>query len=250
MFQDLSRPIIFAHRGASAYAPENTLASFELAFSLGADAIELDARLSADGQVVVIHDSTVDRTTDHRGRVAQLATEELRSMDAGAFFSDKYRGEKIPLLDEVFEALGKRIFINVELKDSAALGDRLVDSVCSLIRRHGLENRILLSSFLTSHLGKAKRLLPDVPRALLTYGNWMGAWARSFGFSFGDYIALHPHLPEVTQRHVARVHRLERRVHVWTVNKAEDMLRLNHWGVDGFLTDDPQLALKVLGRSS
>ncbi|MGA7607078.1 MAG: glycerophosphodiester phosphodiesterase family protein, partial [Anaerolineales bacterium] len=98
MFEDLSNPIIFAHRGASAHAPENTLASFELALSQGADAIELDVNLSADGEVVIIHDSTVDRTTNGHGRVAQLSLTELRSLDAGSFFSEKYHGEKIPLL--------------------------------------------------------------------------------------------------------------------------------------------------------
>ena len=249
MFGDLSRPIIFAHRGASAHAPENTLASFELALSQGADALELDARLSADGQVVVIHDPTVDRTTNGHGRVAQLTSTELRSLDAGGFFSEKYRGEKIPLLEEVFEAAGKKAFINVELKNHPTSRDPLVERVCALITKHGLEKRIIFSSLLASNLGKAKRLLPEVPRGLLALRGWMGAWARSFGFSFGDYIALHPHLTDVTKEQIVRVHRLKRRVHVWTVNQAEDMARLNTWGVDGIFTDDPQLALRALERS-
>ena len=249
MFEDLSYPIIFAHRGTSAHAPENTLASFELALSQGADAIELDANLSADGEVVIIHDSTVDRTTDGHGRVAQLSLKELRSLDAGSFFSEKYRGEKIPRLEEVFETVGKKMFINVELKNSASPRDPLVEKVCALVKKHSMEKRIILSSFLTSDLKRAKRLLPEVPRGLLALDGWMGAWARSFEFSFGDYAALHPYLTDVTKQQIVRVHRLKRRVHVWTVNKAEDMARLINWGVDGIYTDDPQLALRAIGRS-
>ncbi len=249
MFENLSHPIIFAHRGASTHAPENTLASFRLALSQGADAVELDVRLSADGQVVVMHDPTVDRTTNGHGRVAQLTLTELRSLDAGSFFSEKYRGEKIPLLEEVFEAVGRKMFINVELKNSAATCDQLIEKVCGLVKKQGLEKRVILSSFLASNLKKAKRLLPEVPRGLLVAGGWKGAWTRSFGFSFGDYAALHPYLADVTKQQIVRVHRLRRRVHVWTVNKAEDMVRLTNWGVDGILTDDPQVALRVLGRS-
>ena len=250
MFEDLPHPVIFAHRGASAQAPENTLASFELALSQGADAIELDAKLSADGEVVVIHDPTVDRTTNGHGRVAQLSLTELHSLDAGSFFSEKYRGQKIPLLEEVFEAVGKKLFINVELKNYDAPYDQLVEKVCALVKKHEMEKKIILSSFLASNLKKAKSFLPEIPRGLLALRGWKGAWARSFGFSFGDYVALQPHLTDVTKQQIVRVHRLKRRVYVWTVNKTEDMARLNNWGVDGIFTDDPQLALRALGRSS
>lgn len=248
MLFDLPRPVIFAHRGASAHAPENTLASFQLALAQGADAIELDAKLSADGQVVVFHDPTVDRTTDGTGRLSQKTLAELRSLDAGSFFSDKFRGEKIPLLEEVFEAVGKKMFINVELTNYATPRDQLVERVCELVAKHALEKSVLFSSFLASNLKKAARLLPDIPRGLLALGGWMGAWARSFGFDFGDYLALHPFLSDVNLRQVQRVHRLKRRIHVWTVNRVEDMLRLKDWGVDGIFTDDPQLALKTTGR--
>jgi len=152
MFDLPSDPIIFAHRGAAAHAPENTLASFELAISQGADAIELDVRISADGRVVVIHDPTVDRTTNGHGRVAQLISSELCSLDAGSFFSEKYRGERIPLLEEVFETVGKKIFINVEFKNPAARHAQLVEKVCALVKQHGLEKRIVFSSLLASDL--------------------------------------------------------------------------------------------------
>ena len=250
MLTDLPRPVVFAHRGASAHAPENTIPSFELALTQGADAIELDAKLTSDGQIVVFHDATIDRTTEGTGRLAQKTLAELRSLDAGSFFSDQFRGTKIPTLEEVFEAVGKKIFINVELTNYATPRDALVEKVCALVRKHGLEKSVTFSSFFASNLRQAQRFLPDVPRGLLALDGWMGAWARSFGFSFGNYAALHPYLTDVNAQQVSRVHQLKRRIHVWTVNKPEDVARLNSWGVDGIFTDDPQLALQVIGRKS
>lgn len=249
MLASLPHPMIFAHRGASAHAPENTLASFELALAENADAIELDVKLSADGHAVVIHDRTVDRTTGSHGRVKDLSLAQLKSLDAGSFFSEKFRGEKIPTLEEVFEAVGNRTFINVELTNYATPRDQLVEKVCLLVKKLGLQNRVIFSSFFASNLTKARACLPDVPRGLLAFGGPLGAWARSFGFAFGKYEALHPFLKDVTPQQVQRVHRLGRRVHVWTVNAAEDMRRLFHWGVDGIFTDNPQLALQVRSGS-
>jgi len=247
MLETLPRPTIFAHRGASAHAPENTLAAFELALAQGADGIELDAKLSADGHVVIIHDATVDRTTDRQGRVKDMSLAELRSLDAGGFFAEQYHGEKVPTLEEVFEALGKRMFVNVELTNYNTPGDYLVESVCMLVKKCGLQKQVLFSSFFASNLSKARGLLPEVPRGLLAFNGLFGAWARSFGFAFGRYQALHPNLKDVTPQQVQRVHRLKRRVHVWTVNTAEDMRRLFNWDVDAIFTDDPQLALQVRG---
>ena len=249
MFTSLPRPTIFAHRGASASAPENTLAAFELALEQNADAIELDVKLSADGQVIVIHDRKVDRTTNSQGRVKDLSLSELQSLDAGSFFSEEYEGEQIPTLEEVFEVLGKRTFINVELANYSTARDSLVETVCMLVKKSGLQKRVMFSSFFASNLSKARAYLPEVPSSLLAFPGWPGAWARSFGFYFGKYQALHPHVTDVTPQQVQRVHRLRRRIHVWTVNAAEDMRRLFRWGVDGIFTDDPQLALQVRGES-
>ncbi|MBV6401164.1 MAG: Glycerophosphodiester phosphodiesterase [Anaerolineales bacterium] len=248
MIESLPQPVIFAHRGASAYAPENTLAAFELAVAQGADAIELDVKLSSDGHAVVIHDDTVDRTTDGVGRVKELTLAELRSLDAGASFSEKYRGEKIPLLEEVFEAVGRRSFINVELTNYDNKKDHLVETVCMLVKKFNLQQRILFSSFHAKNLAKARGLMPGAPRGLLAVNDYRGIWQRSFMFAFGDYHALHPYLENTSPQQVQRVHRMKRRVHVWTVNAEEEMRRLFRWGVDGIFTDDPLLALKVRGE--
>lgn len=244
----LTQPVIFAHRGASAHAPENTLAAFELALEQGTDAIELDAKLSADGHVVVIHDATVDRTTGAHGRVRDMSLAELRALSAGNFFSSHFSTEKIPMLEEVFEGLGKKLFINVELTNYSTPRDHLVESVCILVKKFNLQKHVLFSSFYPSNLSKARSYLPDVPCGLLALNGWLGAWARSFGFAFGKYAALHPNRVDVTREQVQRVHRLNGRVHVWTVNAEADIRRLFGWGVDGIFTDDPALAVRVRGE--
>jgi len=249
MLESLPQPVIFAHRGASAHAPENTLAAFEMALEEHADAIEFDVKLSADGHVVVIHDMTVDRTTGAHGRVKDLTLADLRDLGAGSFFSEKFQNEKVPTLEEVFDTVGKRTFINVELTNYNSPRDHLVESVCNLVKKFGLQERVMFSSFFASNLSKALSILPEVPRGLLAFNGLLGAWARSFGFAFGKYQALHPNLNDTTRQQIQRVHRLKRRVHVWTVNEAEDMRRLFHWGVDGIFTDDPGLAVRVREES-
>ncbi len=243
-----SSPIIFAHRGSSVHAPENTLAAFELALQQGAEAIELDAKLSADGQVIVIHDQTVDRTTDGSGKVAQMTLPALRALDAGSFFSESYRGERIPTLDEVFETLGKRILINVELTNYATPFDALAPKVVELVRKHALEKRVLFSSFFPHNLSRARRLMPESPRGLLAWAGWKGAWSRTSAWR-GPYQALHPYFTSVNERLVQRVHAAGRRVHAWTVNDEAAIRHLIALGVDGIFTDDPLLAGRILGRA-
>jgi glycerophosphoryl diester phosphodiesterase len=245
MLESLPRPVIFAHRGACAHAPENTIAAFELALAQQADAIELDVKLSSDGYVVVHHDPTLDRTTTGKGPLKNMTLAELKKLDAGSFFSEKFKGEPVPTLEDVFEAVGKRTFINIELTNYKTPGDELVETVCMLVKKHKMQKNIMFSSFIASNLSKARSYLPEVPRGLLALNGFLGSWARSFGFAFGKYQALHPYLKDMTQQETARVHRLNRRVHVWTVNDEQDMRRLFGWGVDGIFTDDPKLAVRV-----
>ncbi len=248
MLLELQRPVIFAHRGASAHSPENTMAAFSLAQAQGADAIELDVKLSADGHVVVFHDPTLDRTTNGSGRLAERPLEELRALDAGRSFSEAFRGEKIPLLDDILEAFGRKLLIAVDLTNYTTPRDELVRKVCELIQKHALQNYVIFSSFLVANLMEAAQRLPDVPRGLLARKGWRGMWTRSFEFSFGEYAALHPYWTDVSLQQVRRVHRLRRRIHVWTVNALGDLQRLAEWGVDGIFTDDPKLALQAVGR--
>ncbi|RJP53124.1 MAG: glycerophosphodiester phosphodiesterase [Anaerolineaceae bacterium] len=250
MLADLPSPLILCHRGAKNYAPENTLSAFRAALELGADGFELDTQLTSDGHVVVSHDTTVDRLTNGHGKLCDFSLAELCELDAGSSFSEKFRGEKIPTLEEVFAEIGKRAIINIELKNFSTPFDDLVEKVCELVRRHGLQKNVIFSSFLPWNLKKAGRLLPEVPRGLITIKGRWGVWGRSFGFSFGDYTALHPHLSDVTAQQVQRVHKLKRKINVWVVNREEDIRRLIGWGVDGILTDDPLLAIRIARGSS
>ncbi len=248
LLTSLQQPVIFAHRGSCAYAPENTLASFQLALQHQADAVELDAKLSADGQVVVIHDQTVDRTTNGSGKVNQLPLAALKELDAGAFFGPQFAGEKIPTLAEVFESIGAKLYINIELTNYASPLDGLVDRVCALVQRYGLEDRVMFSSFNPFNLLRAGRLLPGVPRGMLTFEGASGAFLRGLPGRWAGPQALHPYLDDVTPELVASEHSRGRRVHVWTVNQEPDLRRMLACGVDGLFTDDPPLARKLLGR--
>jgi glycerophosphoryl diester phosphodiesterase len=221
-----------------------------MAAEMGADAIEFDVKLTADGQVIVIHDQTVDRTTDGRGDLRELPLAAVRELDAGVRFGEQFRGERIPTLEQIFEAVGRRIFINVELTNYATPLDRLVPGVVELVRKFGLQERVLFSSFFPHNLAKAKKLLPQVPCGLLVWAGWMGWWGRSFGFRSDVYHALHPHLRNVTPGLVQRVQAAGRRLHVWTVNAEADLQHMIDWGVDGIFTDDPALAGRLLGRSA
>jgi glycerophosphoryl diester phosphodiesterase len=179
------KPLIIAHRGACAHAPENTLAAFRLAVEHGADGIELDAKLSADGQVMVIHDHSVDRTTGGQGQVRKLSLAQMKALEAGSFFDERFRGEPIPTLDEVFAAVGQHTLINVELTNYVSVGDALPDLVADLVIKHGIQEQVFFSSFHPFNLVRIARRLPGAPLAMLALEGkrgslargWIGRWA-------------------------------------------------------------------------
>jgi len=238
-------PIIFAHRGASASAPENTLAAFEEAYDLGAEAIELDVQLNADQRAIVIHDTTVDRTTDGTGRVRDLSLEKLKSLDAGCFFSTKFAGERIPLLEEVFEVFGRKLFINIELKNYDSPFNALPEIVANLVKQAQLQEWVMFSSFNPISLSRIHRLLPEIPVGFLTSTGWGGAFGRKLVGSWLSPQAIHPNKEDVTEKMIASQHKVGRRVNVWTVNKFEEMKYLAKLGVDGIITDHPARAMEV-----
>jgi glycerophosphoryl diester phosphodiesterase len=245
MLPQLSHPIIFAHRGASAHAPENTLASFRLAADLGAPAIELDVKLTADKEVVVLHDPSVDRTTNGKGLLSQLTLAELRELDAGSSFSPAFKGERIPTLAEVFDEVGMRLYINVELTNYSTSTDDLVPRVVELVRKHGMQKKVIFSSFLPQNLSKARKLIPEVSLGQLAMQGIQGWPFRSAIGNIFPHEALHPYFTDVNAALVERMHRQKRSINVWTVDDPVEMRRLIALGVDGIITDDPALALQV-----
>lgn len=238
------RILDFAHRGARLHAPENTLPAFQLAVEHGADGIELDVHLSADRIPVVIHDANLERTTDGSGSVTRKTLAELKALDAGRHFSPDFSGVQIPTLEEVFEALGEHLLFNVELKESGRAA-QLAETVTALIRRYGLEKRILVSSFNPVNLMHMRRLARDIPIGYLYMPNMalVGWGARCL---IGTHEAQHPHYSMVNEQYMAWARKNHYRVNVWTVNKADDIRRMCDLGVDMIMTDDPKLAVGII----
>ncbi len=241
-------PLIVAHRGDSANAPENTLASFRLALANGADGIELDVMFSADQKLVVIHDDTLDRTTKGHGLVGATPTDAISELDAGSRFGEKFKGEPVPLLDEVFAEFGGKFLINVELKNYKTPKDQLPDFVVALIKKHGLSESVMLSSFNGRNLPRAKTLAPEIRTGLLTLPGILGLPMR--GVLGRRYAAddLHPFYRDVSARLVQSRHNLGQRVNVWTVDEPEDLRRMQSFGVDMIICNDPSHARRILER--
>ncbi len=245
---DFTKPTIFAHRGASAYAPENTMAAFNLAIVQDADAIELDSKLTADGQVVVIHDDTVDRTTNGTGSVKSLSLADIQSLDAGSKFPPLFKPEKIPSLAEVFETIGRKILINVELKNYSSPMDDLAEKVVSLVKKFNLEDNVLISSFNLITLIQVRRVLDKVPLGLLTFTGLAELALRSKLVRFGPLLALHSSYKDVTPYLILTAHQAKCRVHAYTVNQPEQIKALYEARIDGIFTDHPQLARNIIAE--
>ncbi len=240
-------PLVVGHRGASRSAPENTLAAFRRAAGLGADGVELDAKLTADGVVVCHHDRTLDRTTNGQGRVLDWAWESVRRLDAGSYFRADFAGEPIPSLEQVFLELGGRLLFNVELTNYGSPRDRLPEAVLHLVRRFGLERRVLLSSFNTIALRRSARLRPRLPLALLLRKD-QGFLRRAVFPWIAPHEALNLGESLVTPEGVQRLVRRRKRVFVWPVNDAERARQLLSLGVHGLITDVPDVVRRGIEK--
>lgn len=228
---------IWAHRGASAQAPENTLPAFELACSAGADGIELDVQLSKDGVPVVIHDERIDRVGDGSGYVCDYTLEELKRFNVNNRFPE-YGKVIIPTLAEVYDLVKDMdVVINLELKNSEIFYEGLEEKVLRLAEEKGVESRMIYSSFNHYSMRKIRKLLPSARTALLYSEGFMDI--GEYAGRNGAY-AVHPSLknmeyPEVDI--VRECHDKGVRVHVWTVNKKADIEKMRRMGVDAVITD-------------
>lgn len=243
MIVELPRPAIFAHRGASASAPENTLAAFRLALAQRPDGIELDVHLSADGKVVVIHDHNLSRTTNGAGLVHHTRLEELRRLDAG-------QGEVIPTLDEVLALVGDQVILNIELKGFIQTGGRLAAETLACVRSHGLGRSILYSSFDFRNLLRIRRMNPDAALGMLFDRGLTARLTRALCVPLIKPWSLHPHHTNVDDRFLTRAHQSGRPVIAYTVNRPEDLRRLFALGIDGIFTDDVPSAVVIREQMS
>jgi glycerophosphoryl diester phosphodiesterase len=230
-----NKPLIIGHRGASAYMPENSLAAMALAAEQGADGVEFDVQLSADGRPVIIHDSAVDRTSDGRGKVSDLTLSELKRLDLG-------EGQTIPTLDEVFETFGDRLLYNVEIKDWRLRGRGLETAVAQAIAAHNLAAKVVVSSFNPLALRRIRPQLP--PLAGLGMLRYLGPLQYSYLFAASD--ADHPHFSMVNEKYMAWAKRRNQRVNVWTVDDPAEARRLARLGVQAIITNKPDLIRQSL----
>lgn len=231
-----NRTLVIGHRGASAYAPENTLAAFELAAEQGADAVELDVQLSRDGRLVIIHDFDVSRTTNGQGKVAELTVAELQVFDAG-------QGQKIPTLDELFEAMGPRLLYNIEIKYFGWRDQGVETAVADRIAAYQLENHVLVSSFNPLAVRRARRQLPQsVPVALIR-----GSGLMQYTYLAADGEADHPHYSLVDEAYMGWAKKRGYRTNVWTVDDPTVAQRLVQLGINGLITNKPDSIRESLG---
>ncbi|MDR1901011.1 MAG: glycerophosphodiester phosphodiesterase [Treponema sp.] len=229
---------VVAHRGYSGLYPENTMTAFKKAAEAGADEIELDVQLSKDGAVVVIHDESLKRVTGQTGWVRDFTLEELRGFDASVLYSGEFGFNPIPSLDEYFSWVKTTaITTNIELKNSLYYYEGLEEKTIELVRKHGLEGKVIFSSFNHASLFTCKKLAPAIPCGLLVehadVGN-AGLYAKTCGMEY-----YHPDITTLTRETVenCRIHGIE--LNVWTVNDMAGLLRLEAWNCRGVITNYP-----------
>lgn len=250
-------PLVIAHRGGAGLWPENTLHAFENARALVVDVIETDVRSTSDGVLVVIHDATVERTTDGNGRVSEMTLAELKKLDAGFRWSPdggktfplRGRGITIPTLEEVFNALPQMQF-NIEPKQETP---SIIEPLCRLLRKHEMTKKVVVGAFNSAVLNQFRRACPEVITSASAdeVGKFL---ALQTGVPFAPAVrALQ--VPEfvggrrlLTQKFVEDAHSRNLKVHAWTVNETEDMRRLLEMKVDGIITDYPDRLMSLLER--
>lgn len=240
-------PQVFAHRGAKMVAPENTLPAFEQAIALGADGIELDVQCSKDGVLVVMHDLTVDKTTNGQGRVADLTAAELGKLDAGSHFDPKFANAHVPTLEEVLALTAGKIKLNIEIKSQDPLGGREVEPLVELLQAGNLYDQVIVSSFNPITLIKLRHVDPQVPLGLLYWGQQLPAFLREILLSpVLRPEAFHPHHSLIDEEYMGWAKAIPAAVNTWTVNDAEEARRLADLGVDIIITDVPDTILAAL----
>lgn len=237
---------VIAHRGFSGAAPENTIAAIRAAVEIGADMAEVDVTLSADGHLIVIHDETVDRTTDGRGTVSELTLAELQRLDAGAWFAPRFVGERLPTLEEVLANSEGRILLNVEIK-SEAVGRGIVDKVAAAIRARRMTDEVIVSSFAPAALEQMRAAAPEIRTAVLfnpeyhTGGDPV-AIVRGLGAS-----AFNIKRARLTRTLLRRCREAGIPVAVYTVNSPRRLRKVVDRGVHAVFTDHPDRMVEVLG---
>ncbi len=239
-----TKPLVWAHRGASGYAPENTLAAFEKAVELGADGVELDIQLTKDDEIVVIHDEKIDRTSDGEGWVKDYTLEELRGFNYNRT-KPEYEHADIPTMREVFELLKPTgLFINIEIKTGVIFYEKIEEKILALTKEMDMEDRVCYSSFNHYTVKRIHELKPDAEVGFL-YADGpidMPSYGEKYGVN-----ALHPALYNLQyDGFIKECKEKGLKLNVWTVNEKEHMQLCCKYGVNAIITNYPDIAREVV----
>lgn len=237
---------IFAHRGYSSYYPENTMSAFYAAAQTGCNGIELDVQLSKDRQVVVIHDETVDRTTNGTGYVKDYTLKQLQKLDARFKFGTNSNFVTIPSLEEYLSFIRRtRLLSNIELKTDKIRYTGIEQTVIQLVNKYGLQNRVCYSSFNEDSVRLIKQMVPSAKVGLLIkiLPDGVEEHAKKLGAT-----SLNVYSAFLNQETVNNIHRYGLKAHAWTPNTREEMARLKEIGTDVLITNYPQLGLQVVNN--
>ena len=241
-------PLIIAHRGYSSRYPENTLPAFTAALAAGAHGIELDIAISRDNQAMVIHDDTLERTTNGKGEVRRFNATELRELDAGSWFSAEFKGARVPLLSEIFDSFGNKTLINVEIKPHSAADvamdpESLIKNLVELVTDYGLKESVFFSSF--DH-----RFAPLLHQMNMSFGFLYSALPDPKTIQAGRNLLVHPAANKLTAEWMSEMRERKKIIFPWTVNEPAQARQLLQWGARGIFTDRPAEMLAALGIHS
>ncbi|WP_414556874.1 glycerophosphodiester phosphodiesterase [Bacillus swezeyi] len=243
---------VIAHRGASGYAPENTMAAFDRALKMKSDYIELDVQMSKDGELVIIHDTTVNRTTDIDSQipvpVQDLTLDELRKLDAGSYFGPEFAGERIPTFEEVLDRYKGKIGMLIELKEPARYPG-IEEKVAAALKERRMDkpkhDKVIIQSFNFESVRKIHELLPSMPTGVLTSlsSDLTNAKLKEFS-GYADYVNANLKNVAADATLVSRIHALGMKITPWTVRSRAEVAPLLQAGVDGIVTDYPDYVPK------
>ncbi|MBI5652333.1 MAG: glycerophosphodiester phosphodiesterase [Chloroflexi bacterium] len=244
------KPLVIGHRGACAYAPDNTLASFDLAFQLGADGIELDVVLTADGVPVVFHPEMDPQHPTHGYKsLRRMTLAQAKQIDVGSWFNEKFRDEKIPTLAQVFELVNKRGIVNIELKDWTLENNGIEAKTIEGIESAGMQDQVILSSFNPLRLERVRKINPRYPRGLIYSATLPPPITRAWFRSIARPTALHPHYSIVMREYVAWARAKGYAINTWHTIEPDEMRRQIALGVDSIMSNAPDVLRRVVDET-
>jgi glycerophosphoryl diester phosphodiesterase len=242
-YMNIDKIQVTSHRGFSHDVPENTLPAIEKAIEEQADYVEVDVRVTKDGELVLLHDNSLKRTAGVNKKIWDLTYNEVFGLDAGSWLSDEFKGTKIPTLREVLELSKGKVMLNLDLKYRAE-EDALAQKVVDLIKEYEMEWQCVVTSTSLKCLEQVKELNPDIRTGFITYQIYSGLYENEAV----DFFSMKYNL--VSKGVVRQVHKNGKEIHVWTVNSKTEFERLERIGVDNIITDNPAYAKQVLYQES